>query len=242
MGWFEKIPLKLGSVGKLLVREEEISLFSTNENPYRILYASDIHLSGGNSGKLIGQLAQAVSEARPQLILFGGDLVDNVEELPALTECVRELCSIAPVASVAGNHDRQAGLLKVQRAVEKGGGFWLGPESYFFKIGNRKVRVDGQLKPGSESVETRLLCAHYPDIFQRAVDEGYRGVFAGHLHGCQFVFWGKEGKLFPGAWFYQWNGLRFREGACSLFVSRGVSDSFPIRWNCPREVLLCKVY
>jgi hypothetical protein len=32
-----------------------------------------------------------------------------------------------------------------------------------------------------------------------------------------------------------------RCGSTRLVVSRGVSDRLPIRWRCPREVVLCYV-
>jgi hypothetical protein len=228
-----------------LVREESLPWFSARQDPYRILYASDLHLTVGNAWKLTSQLAQAAYEAKPHLVLLGGDLVDQVQALPGLTECVRALSAFAPLASVGGNHDGALGMAKVCKAVEKGGGLWLGRESYSFQVGDKKVRVDGFLKPTEERAsaraDARILCSHFPDPFPRAARRGYRLVLAGHLHGCQFVFWRRQGKLYPGAWFYRWNGLRFQDGHCSLVMSRGVSDSFPLRWDCPREVLLCKV-
>jgi predicted MPP superfamily phosphohydrolase len=35
--------------------------------------------------------------------------------------------------------------------------------------------------------------------------------------------------------------LRHQERDAKLIVSRGVSDLVPIRWRCPREVVLCYV-
>jgi hypothetical protein len=47
--------------------------------------------------------------------------------------------------------------------------------------------------------------------------------------------------LFPGAFFYPYCFLNDRCGSARLVVSRGVSDLLPIRWNCPREVVLCHI-
>jgi predicted MPP superfamily phosphohydrolase len=242
MAFLEEVPLELGSKGKLLIREEEVHLSPGGNKPYRILYASDLHLSGKRAPRLVEQMMEAVDKARPNLILFGGDLVDDLQALPNLTQCVRELSSFAPLAGVPGNHDQQVGLTRVQKALERGGGFWLGKDSFSFDLMGRKVRVDGRLKPGASTGEFKILCTHYPDFLPRAARLGYSLVLAGHLHGCQFVFWKGGEKLYPGAWFYRWNGLKFKDGPCRLLVSRGVSDSLPIRFNCPREVLLCKVY
>jgi hypothetical protein len=49
----------------------------------------------------------------------------------------------------------------------------------------------------------------------------------------------RRGRLYPAAWFYRWHGLRFAEGGAVLLVSRGAGDTLPVRFNCPREVILC---
>jgi predicted MPP superfamily phosphohydrolase len=66
-------------------------------------------------------------------------------------------------------------------------------------------------------------------------------VLAGHLHGCQMVAFEYRDRLFPGALFYQHCFIRSRCGPARLVVSRGVSDLVPVRWRCPREVVLCHV-
>ena len=66
---------------------------------------------------------------------------------------------------------------------------------------------------------------------------GFDLTLSGHLHGGQFVFYEHGGRLYPGAFAYRWNGLRFQENGSTLLVSRGVRDTLPFRWNCPREVI-----
>ena len=51
----------------------------------------------------------------------------------------------------------------------------------------------------------------------------------------------RRGLLYPAAWFYRWHGLRFAEAGAVLLVSRGAADTFPFRFNCPREVILCEI-
>jgi predicted MPP superfamily phosphohydrolase len=55
------------------------------------------------------------------------------------------------------------------------------------------------------------------------------------------VWWQRGQRLYPGAWFSRWTGLRFELGATTLLVSRGVADTLPVRFRCPREVLLCEL-
>jgi hypothetical protein len=61
------------------------------------------------------------------------------------------------------------------------------------------------------------------------------------LHGCQLVACEYRDRLFPGAFFYRYCYLSHQCGSTRLVVSRGVSDLVPIRWRCPREVVLCYV-
>jgi len=87
----------------------------------------------------------------------------------------------------------------------------------------------------------RVLCAHNPRIWRTSRHDGYDLVLAGHLHGFQLVFSEYRDRLFPGAIFYPYCFLTHRAGSSRLVVSRGVSDLLPIRWRCPREVVLCHV-
>ena len=66
-------------------------------------------------------------------------------------------------------------------------------------------------------------------------------MLAGHLHGGQCVLATRRGRLYPAAWIYRWHGLRFAEWGAVLLVSRGAGDTLPVRFNCPREVILCMI-
>ena len=89
--------------------------------------------------------------------------------------------------------------------------------------------------------DVRILCAHNPRVWKTAQHVGYDLVLAGHLHGCQFVAFEYRDRLFPGAIFYPYCYLTHQRGSTRLVVSRGISDLVPVRWRCPREVVLCYV-
>jgi predicted MPP superfamily phosphohydrolase len=228
--WF---PLEFGAAGPLLVRQERVHLGLVR--PLRVLYASDLHLGRWWTRAVPGQLVQAVYEAAPDVILLGGDLADNRQGLPSLRECVRELGEVASVHAVPGNHDARPGLAEVRAAVEAGGGHWLPHQPI-----EGPVRIDGRIDPAAHA-GPRLLCTHHPGEFPAAAAAGYGLVLAGHLHGGQCVLATCRGRLYPAAWIYRWHGLRFTEGESVLLVSRGAGDTLPVRFNCPREVILCVI-
>jgi uncharacterized protein (DUF2236 family)/predicted MPP superfamily phosphohydrolase len=231
-------PLEIGLHRALHVREERVS---TREDAFRLLYVSDVHLRNGRSDVLSRQVLDAATRCRPDAVLLGGDLVDRRSELSELRQLVRLLGEIAPVLAVGGNHDHRIGLRRVREAVVQGGGRWIHDDTAYARHDGRVIAISGPETAPGFAGQVRVLCAHDPRIWKRSRDAGYDLVLAGHLHGCQLVVGEYRDRLLPGAIFYPYCFLRRRFGATRLVVSRGVSDRVPIRWGCPREVVLCHV-
>ena len=191
---------------------------------------------------MIAHLLSAARLTAPDAIVLGGDLADRRQGLACLRDCVADLVNIAPVYALAGNHDHRLGVEGVRAAVQAGGAAWLADELGPHPI---PLRPDLHLCAAIEAVPTsaphRILCAHDPAVFPAACSAGYRLVLAGHLHGGQCVLANRGGQLYPGAWFARWTGLRFTEGQSTMLVSRGAADTLPLRWNCPREVIVCDI-
>jgi predicted MPP superfamily phosphohydrolase len=231
-------PLEIGLSAPLHVREERLSLC---ESACRLMYVSDIHLHRGRSDRLATQVVEAAGRCRANAVLLGGDLVNHASELGSLRAMVERLARFGPVLAVAGNHDSRVGAGRVCDAVTSGGGRWIHDGSVAIRHVSRVISVCGPDFAGQPTGDVRVLLAHNPRIWKRSRRLGYTLVLAGHLHGCQFVAFKFRDRLFPGAVFYPYNYLSHQFGATRLVVSRGVSDLVPIRWRCPREVVLCYV-
>jgi predicted MPP superfamily phosphohydrolase len=231
-------PLEIGLTHALHVREERLS---ARADASRLAYVSDIHLRNGRSARLCNQVLDAVARCRPDVVLLGGDLVDRPSELVTLRGLVRRLDKVAPVLAIGGNHDRHIGLDRVREAVVEGGGRWIHDSVALVTHRGRVISVSGPDTGGYVDAHVRVLCAHNPRIWRRSRGVGYDLVLAGHLHGCQMVAWEYRDRLFPGTLFYPYCFLSHHSGSTRLVVSRGVSDLVPIRWRCPREVVLCHV-
>jgi predicted MPP superfamily phosphohydrolase len=227
------LPLEFGSFGPLQVRQESIAL--DVPRAARILYASDLHLGHWWTRRVADHLLEVVRATEPDLVLLGGDLVDHPGALNQLASLVRLLTRLAPVHAIPGNHDERVGIARLRATIEAAAGHWL-PDRPI----EQPFRIDGRIEP-DRSGPPRVLCAHYPSHFPAAVSAGYQLVLAGHLHGGQCVLATRHARLYPAAWFHRWHGLRFSEGGATLLVSRGVADTLPLRFNCPREVLLCQI-
>jgi predicted MPP superfamily phosphohydrolase len=230
--------LEIGLGRALHVREERLS---TRPDACRLLYVSDIHLRKSRSGVLCRQVLDSVTRCDPDVVLLGGDLVDRRSELIRLSELVRRIRSLARVLAIGGNHDRRIGIDGVRAAVVHGGGQWIDGDSARFVHRGRQIVISGPEAAAPVDGHVRVLCAHDPRIWKTSRHAGYDLVLAGHLHGCQLVACEYRDRLFPGAFVYPYCFLNDRCGPTRLVVSRGVSDLLPIRWKCPREVVLCHV-
>jgi uncharacterized protein len=129
----------------------------------------------------------------------------------------------------------------IKNICEKHNITWLENQSNRLEINGLEIEIVGS-KPQKKSTNVgfRILCLHQPiDISPFQME--YDLVFAGHLHGCQFVFWETPKGLFPGKFFYRWNILKAQFGNCLYLVSKGLGDTLPIRFNCKRDVVMVEV-
>ena len=220
--------LEICASNPIQIRVEKISRLG-RINPFRILFVSDLHLSGFLSLRVADQVVEVVNQVRPDQIVLGGDLLDSRRGEKHLSTMILQLAQICPVMAIAGNHDRSVGTNFVQSMVEKAGGTWHGDLA-------RLV-----VRNANSSTGIVVNCVHDPAMFNSHVDCDADIVLAGHLHGGQFVLFQRGADLYPGNLFYRWNRLKTEIDGKIVLVSRGVNDTMPIRWNCPREVILCEV-
>lgn len=136
--WFGA--LEIGLRRPLHVREERLS---TRHDACRLLYVSDIHLRHGRSETLCRQLLDAVAACSPDVVLLGGDLVDQSSELGRLSDLVGVLRRVASVLAIGGNHDQQLEMNRVRQAVEHGGGHWIHDGTARVTHGERMIAVSG---------------------------------------------------------------------------------------------------
>lgn len=230
--------LMIGLSGVLHIREERLSM---RHDACRLMYVSDIHLRPTRSDRLCRQVIESARSSRVDLLLLGGDMVDGAAELGKLCDLVGALRALAPVFAVGGNHDKHVGMNRVRDAVVNGGGTWIHAGAARVSHGSRVIVVSGPEATSRPDGDFQVLCAHNPRVWKTARQRGYDLVLAGHLHGCQVVAFEYRDRLFPGAVLYPYCYLSHQYRSARLVVSRGVSDLVPIRWRCPREVVLCHV-
>ena len=199
---FSKFGFQFGLSRPLEIREE---IIGEHAHPCRVAYVSDIHLRRGRTRQLSDQVLEAIGRARPDVVLLGGDLVDQASELSALRQLITLILNWAPVFAIPGNHDVAVGEELVRQEVVAAGGFWLAGQTIDFHFGNRVLGISGPGMTPSPNADVRMLCAHNPSIWRSTRAAGFDLIFAGHLHGCQCVLFEAAGRLYPGALFYPYN-------------------------------------
>lgn len=225
------------------IREETIELFDGEES-ITFLHISDIHL--WFSTKVLKELREIILIQKPELIVLTGDYYDLPQGAESFRQFLIEISLTNRVLFIRGNHDGLFGkgvsnlLLNIPR-VE-----YL-ESSVFHYITKKSNRLnitawENREQLSSKSRAKNILLIHNPEDLVEKELEGIDVVFAGHLHGCQFIFFKfKNGTYFPGNLYYKHCADRKMIGETTLIVSRGLGDTLPLRWNCPKEVVFVKI-
>jgi uncharacterized protein len=218
-------------------------------SPLRVALLTDLHHGQHVRTASVRAWVDAALEEAPDLILLGGDLVDQTPGADAVEDLVAELARLhAPlgVLAVTGNHDHGrfrgvgpfAALLRGARVdvlVNRG----VSPRDDLHVAGlddYRNGRPDlGATLRGHGSARATVLVSHNPDVLPEVpTDIGL--TLSGHTHGGQVVLPG-VGALYTSSRY----GDRFLagwvEGPARGYVSRGLGvTSIPVRINCPAEL------
>ncbi len=219
----------------------------------RVAFVSDLHVGPTTPASLHDRVIAIVREARPDVLLLGGDYV-FLEAIPdvmsRLARLVRALEAPTKLA-VMGNHDLWTEDTLVARALEQGGTRVLVNEVARLPAPWADVAVVGLDDPwtgdcdgarafaGVGDARFRVVLCHSPDGLLFAEDHSFDLFVCGHTHGGQLAApWGPivlpKGEMcrrFPSGF------ARFK--AADVFVSRGVgSVDLPGRLFAEPDVLV----
>ena len=242
--------LELGPANPLLLRREHVR--AGLRQGFRVLWISDLHWRGPGDASCLLAIFGIVRREGPDLVVLGGDFLEREAAHPLFARLVRRLAATGPCVVLPGNHDLRR-IASLRATTLRHGGVWLPDEGTLDLVNSHgeRLRVVGVpsrrgVSPATDTVkpDARILCVHDPadgDLGVHPETRGVAAVLAGHLHGGQCVWRESQGRLLPAAWIYRRARLREDHGGRAFIVSRGAGDTFPVRWNCPREVILCEL-
>ena len=215
----------------------------------RIAFVSDVHAGSFMSERDLTAVFERVAQAQPDLVLFGGDLVNTRERELLLFR--RPLSVLRPplgMFAVPGNHDHFWGpdvglwtsflrdngvevLLNRGHRIQRGdGSLWLcGVDD----LTEGEPDIEGALA-GRRAGEPTVLLSHHPDFFFEAAANGVELTLSGHTHGGQIRIAGRA-PIHHSRFGYEQGW--FEEDGCRLYVGRGVGVTvLPIRIDAPPEI------
>jgi uncharacterized protein len=201
-----------GYVGTRRLVVREVTLHPPHLPPsldgLRIVQLSDLHVGPQTSRTQLAKIAKATQDARPHLIAYTGDQVDDhSRDIEAFASAFGHLTAPLGVYAIAGNHDVYAGWAAVRRGLEQmgvtvlvnsavplthnGATFWLAgtgdPAGAQFARGDETGAPD--IARTLAKVPPRAFCvtlAHNPALFPALAERGVAVTLSGHTHHGQF--------------------------------------------------------
>lgn len=229
---------------------------------FSIVQLSDVHIGAFTGAPELAIAEDLLRQAKPDLIVLTGDLLDNDARLAEqLARFVRRVSPLARhgVVAVAGNHDYFAGVAETTAAIRRGGGRMLRNDALvigdatagFSLLGVDDVwarrtgvggpdldRALGRLPALAGRVAPaldlpRVLLCHNPSYFAEAAGRVVLQL-SGHTHGGQVNLGVRPADyVLPGGWV----AGRYDLQGSALYVNRGFGTvGPPVRLGAPPEV------
>ena len=216
--------------------------------PLRIAFLADVH----DSRELLDEALDAIEQAKPDLIIFGGDLImvnTRFMRTRRMVQALRRMKSIAPTFAILGNQDyekqeqvervyRTAGIpLLRNQSVE-----WQSPAGHRLRIVGLGDYNEGDEAPeqcmagqAADDVPV-LLLSHDPESRELLADYHWHLMLSGHTHGGQLGVPFTEPRRFISLRSDMPAGLYSFDRGRRIFVTRGVGSTMGMRFFCPPEV------
>ena len=213
--------------------------------PLTIVLASDLHLGYSNRKAELSRWIDLINAEHPDLVLFGGDIVD-ISIRPLLEgNFAGEFARIeAPMFSVLGNHEYIGGRKDAEKFFADAGITLLRDSAAHFEgldIIGRDDRSNPARKPlpslAGRTDHFTLLLDHQPYHLEEAEEAGIDFQFSGHTHRGQ-VWPGSQvtDALYEKAWGHH------RRGNTLYYISSGLGIWGPkIRIGTRSEYLVLHI-
>ncbi len=231
----------------LTERDVEVPRLPPAWDGLSLVHLSDFHFNGRVGKSYFQEIVRLANELQPDLVMLTGDLVDRACCIDWIPDTLGRLTARYGVYCVLGNHDRDAGAERLGRALEEAGLCYLGGRHVRIEVRGLPAVLAGNEQPWLPAADLehcppprrggpfRFALAHSPDQLEWARLHDVNLLLAGHTHGGQIRL-PLVGPIFVPCL----RGLRYTEGVFHapptiMHVTRGVSGSFPLRWNCTRK-------
>ena len=234
------------------------------ERAIRIAFLSDLHSC--NYGENAQTLVSAIDRQRPDLILLGGDIFDDVLPDDNTEALLRQISGRYPCYYVTGNHEYWSGaeaFARKMRILEENHVTRLNNEAATVTVQGVQINICGVNDPEAAKIGERfsfnealgsiarvsanrnftLLISHRPERIDDYAKYPFDLVLAGHAHGGQW----RIPHLINGVYapnqgvFPKYAGGMYSRGDTCMIVGRGLareSTRIPRFFNRPELVII----
>lgn len=210
--------------------EIETSKLTTNKDRLRILGISDLHLGYTIGAKELTKWVQIINDENPDIVVIGGDLIDNNAEIifeMGLDRILRNIHAPLGVYACLGNHEYISGKTESIRFHEASNILVLKDTIYHVTenitligrddLSNKNRKTLNAIINGVDKNQFKLLLDHQPSNLEEAEKEKIDLQFSGHTHNGQvFPF-----SLIAESMFENPHGM-IRKGLTWVYVSSGL--------------------
>ena len=208
------------------------NVHSKKINSLKIVFISDLH-DCSYGGKDQSGIFREIEKAKPDLVLFGGDVIDTESNMENALTLMKMTVEKYPCAYTAGNHEEWRDdeeeffekVIKLDIPVLNG-------DFTEFEINSQKIRVYGVIESyemlkeiKTENEYYNILLLHQPEQFPRYIDN-FDLILSGHAHGGQWriPFILDQGLYAPNqGLFPDYTTGQYKYGNCTHIISRGLA-------------------
>ena len=234
----------------------------------RIALVTDLHSC--KYGKNQEKLLKAIEEQKPDLILLGGDIIDDHLPTGPAETFLAGISGKYPIYYVTGNHECWSGKANYQTSmaiIEKYEIQRLSGGCEVLNINGTELVIGGIDDPYAAMVESMvwnkelsdvknaanekapgayaILLSHRPEAFEAYLKLGFDLALAGHAHGWQWRIPGILNGLFAPdqGLFPKLAGGRYEKNGTTMIVSRGLARESTIvpRFCNPPELVIIEL-
>ncbi len=228
-------------------------------NGFKILHLTDSHIG---IYKFVEDLEEILARAEgygPDLVLYTGDIADNLPHLPDALKLVSQLKARHGHFACLGNHEYYRGIKRVVEIFDESDVPLLRSSGVVIEKGEVKILVAGADDPvtmredprpflqqsidqalaNQPETDFKILMCHRPEGFGPAAGSKIDLVLSGHTHGGQVGFNGRSifDMFMPDR--YLWG--EYKIGGSRMYLSSGIGHWFPFRLGCPSEAPIIKL-
>lgn len=252
------VPVSGCQGGRIATRALQVRSWQFPDSPpemdgLTVAFVSDLHCNGYPSCEWFDKVWEMVRAVGPDLLLLGGDYIDQAEDIPLLERNLRGLSQLAPPLGtwgVLGNHDSIAPS-EIRQSLRRAGVVPLDDRWVPLKrTDGRTLLLHGTSSPFLGSADplrgvppggAHISLVHTPDVAPALAGRGSRYIFAGHLHGGQVALPFFGAVFVPSRYSRRWSYGGYQIGDSHLVVTSGVgSVGIPFRGLVRPEIVVAR--